>query len=95
MPAAAAPVRPATKNRELLAWVDEIAALCVVRLPRLLRIFLKAREVLTEPEIAVDQKRRLRQSHPVRASIQCNTDGMTRGIAPLHWIVGSVEIPLA
>ena len=28
MPAAAAPVRPATKNRELLAWVDEIAALC-------------------------------------------------------------------
>ncbi len=28
MPAAAAPVRPATKNRELLAWVDEFAALC-------------------------------------------------------------------
>ncbi|QDT71472.1 phosphoenolpyruvate carboxykinase (GTP) [Lacipirellula limnantheis] len=28
MPATAAPVRPATKNRELLAWVDEVAALC-------------------------------------------------------------------
>jgi phosphoenolpyruvate carboxykinase (GTP) len=28
MPVAAAPVRPATKNRELLAWVDEFAALC-------------------------------------------------------------------
>jgi phosphoenolpyruvate carboxykinase (GTP) len=28
MPAAAAPVKPATKNRELLAWVDEFAALC-------------------------------------------------------------------
>ena len=28
MPAAAAPVKPATKNRELLAWVDEVAALC-------------------------------------------------------------------
>jgi phosphoenolpyruvate carboxykinase (GTP) len=28
MPAVAAAVRPATKNRALLAWVDEIAALC-------------------------------------------------------------------
>ncbi|MBL9165704.1 MAG: phosphoenolpyruvate carboxykinase (GTP) [Planctomycetaceae bacterium] len=28
MPATAAPARPATKNRELLAWVDEVAALC-------------------------------------------------------------------
>ncbi|MBA4105428.1 MAG: phosphoenolpyruvate carboxykinase (GTP) [Pirellula sp.] len=28
MPAAAAVVKPATKNRELLAWVDEVAALC-------------------------------------------------------------------
>ena len=28
MPAAAAAVRPATKNRQLTAWVDEIAALC-------------------------------------------------------------------
>ncbi len=28
MPAAAAPVKPATKNRELLAWVDEVATLC-------------------------------------------------------------------
>ena len=26
--AAAAPVKPATKNRELLKWVDEFAALC-------------------------------------------------------------------